>query len=577
MSSSAGKRKAVVEKKSESPAAASPKTVSPKVGSKKRTGTMAATVEEAKKFLGDDESSSEEEDTPKSKKGKTPEKKTASPKTAAKASPKAKKDDDKAKKMKRAGTMDVTVAEAKGFLDDDDEKKVKSRDIKDGHATRGKAHAKEVLTDLLDTSKAKPEDITDDDRQKAASRLRMVFRLIDRDRSGVVDREEIGAALRSLGMKFTQAKITKVFKAVAAERGVAEKKVESITADEFVKYMMVKLHGEKKAAAASSSSSTTTTTSSSPAPKKTSAPAPSPSAASSSSSSSSSSSAPALGRAGSIANFYTQFAGMHDEIASAHPATALDAHANPAGPEFDLGLEGAFNQFTILVGSFQPHLAKPLFDRNPGEHLRNKGFNIVFTNSLSEFITLLPKADIAWIVSFMNDRGSETAKFVQAVRTFHERGGGLFIWGDNSPLFVEANLVLRDLLGTHLEGDTPGGKELKVGESSLVPGQFGRHLITSGIVNLHEGITICYPTNTDRLYTLGTSSNNHPCVSYADYGQGLTSDNVGRIVVDCGYTKMYDEYWKTAGTRRYVVNACVWLLGLDHKMAHGRPLSTKEA
>jgi hypothetical protein len=47
----------------------------------------------------------------------------------------------------------------------------------------------------------------------------------------------------------------------------------------------------------------------------------------------------------------------------------------------------------------------------------------------------------------------------------------------------------------------------------------------------------------------------------------------GRIVVDCGYTKLLPHHWaKTAGTERYVRNVAVWLLALDYRIKIGAPL-----
>lgn len=47
----------------------------------------------------------------------------------------------------------------------------------------------------------------------------------------------------------------------------------------------------------------------------------------------------------------------------------------------------------------------------------------------------------------------------------------------------------------------------------------------------------------------------------------------GRIVVDCGFTKLLPHHWvKTAGTERYVRNAAVWLLALDYRAKIGAPL-----
>jgi len=74
---------------------------------------------------------------------------------------------------------------------------------------------------------------------------------------------------------------------------------------------------------------------------------------------------------------------------------------------------------------------------------------------------------------------------------------------------------------------------------------------------------------------LATSSDNHPAVCYAD-NEALQDDKVGRIVVDCGYTKNYFS-WQEAGTARYIVNACVWLLGLEHKTLHKIPIIGKNS
>jgi len=109
-------------------------------------------------------------------------------------------------------------------------------------------------------------------------------------------------------------------------------------------------------------------------------------------------------------------------------------------------------------------------------------------------------------------------------------------------------------------------------------GSFGPHIITTGVIKLFEGITICYPVmDTSKpsatpvpkglgpLKVLASSSDDHPAVSYAD-NESLGSNSVGRIIVDCGWTKMYCS-WKEAGTARYISNATIWLLGLEHKLS----------
>jgi hypothetical protein len=64
-----------------------------------------------------------------------------------------------------------------------------------------------------------------------------------------------------------------------------------------------------------------------------------------------------------------------------------------------------------------------------------------------------------------------------------------------------------------LIGNTPGTGTLSVGLPTTT-GQFGRHLITSGIVKLYEGVTICYPKKLGILKVLATSTNQNPGKNY---------------------------------------------------------------
>jgi hypothetical protein len=49
---------------------------------------------------------------------------------------------------------------------------------------------------------------------------------------------------------------------------------------------------------------------------------------------------------------------------------------------------------------------------------------------------------------------------------------------------------------------------------------------------------------------------------------------VGRILVDVGFTKLWKE-WENAGTARYYGNAAVWLLGLDYRLKFNYPVQGK--
>src|SRR5690348_13761448 len=99
------------------------------------------------------------------------------------------------------------------------------------------------------------------------------------------------------------------------------------------------------------------------------------------------------------------------------------------------------------------------------------------------------------------------------------------------------------------------------------PGEFDeKSILFAGVNYLYEGITICYPVKEDGselpkdhpLMTLATSSNGKPVICAME-----RSEKGGRVVVDSGFTKLFPQYWKTAGQARYVVNACVYLVDVE--------------
>lgn len=65
-----------------------------------------------------------------------------------------------------------------------------------------------------------------------------------------------------------------------------------------------------------------------------------------------------------------------------------------------------------------------------------------------------------------------------------------------------------------------------------------------GLNNLHEGITICHPVKLHKDFEIfGYNSNNEPLILYSE-----ENENHGRIVIDTGFTKLYPEFWRNAGT-----------------------------
>jgi len=288
----------------------------------------------------------------------------------------------------------------------------------------------------------------------------------------------------------------------------------------------------------------------------------------------------ALARNKSIIDFYNQNAGLQTIS-----GVELDEHKNPKGSEFDLGRDDAFTQFKVLIGKFF-QIKTDIDKQNMKDHaleqpkaaLKAKGFQVEIVDNEKEFLEKLVEADVAWILSaheFITKDTDVQAKFLDTVVEYHNSGGGLFIWAENDPFYFHANLILQKLLNVKVSGNDPAKLDLTLGDSST-KGHFGGHLVTTGLNHLFEGDSVSFIEDTksitDKLEIIATSSGGHP-VLFA--GNTATFDkHAGRIFVDCGFTKLF-MHWDTAGTARYVKNACVWLLGLDHRIASDAPLRGK--
>jgi molecular chaperone DnaK len=231
-----------------------------------------------------------------------------------------------------------------------------------------------------------------------------------------------------------------------------------------------------------------------------------------------------------------------------------DRFGNAAGNQYDLGRDGAFGDFHVhIFNAVGNNMALAI------EALKEKGFSVTASHDIGDAVSRVGKhLDVLWIISGHYHGPSFNEREIQELVEFHKSGKGLYVWTDNDPYFGHANQILPRLLGTKVIGDTPANRVLKEGDG-IQAGTFKEHLITTGIVNLYEGVTISYPEPLGRLIPLATSSDGHPVISCYD---GMHGE--GRILVDCGFTKL-SLNWDTAGTGRYVKNATVWLLGLERK------------
>ena len=148
----------------------------------------------------------------------------------------------------------------------------------------------------------------------------------------------------------------------------------------------------------------------------------------------------------------------HAAIDGDFEGAQMDIYGNPSGSGFDLARDGAFEGFKILVlcaylGEGCPDALKTL----AVPELSRKGFAVKICTTVDDFTQELRQHlyHVAWIISGNSFEGDQEA-FLSEVKKFHEFGRGLMIWGDNSPYFVHANVVLRSCSNlssraTHLE------------------------------------------------------------------------------------------------------------------------------
>src|SRR3990167_9687183 len=119
-----------------------------------------------------------------------------------------------------------------------------------------------------------------------------------------------------------------------------------------------------------------------------------------------------------------------------------DNHGNAKGSEFDLGVDGAFDSFEIVVlqvCSFTNEHCVRAFQQ--------KGFKYQWHSTIpspKELALILESPSVCqlWLIS----AGGEpkiTTEHCEVIGKFFRSGGSLSVWGDNEPLFVEANILTQ--------------------------------------------------------------------------------------------------------------------------------------
>ncbi|RKG85966.1 hypothetical protein [Corallococcus terminator] len=233
---------------------------------------------------------------------------------------------------------------------------------------------------------------------------------------------------------------------------------------------------------------------------------------------------------------------------------ARDGFGNAGGNQNDLAVDGAFDGQTVAVLQFYT----TNFDFSlPKAALKEKGFSVYrWVNSApspQELRKGLQKACQLWIISDSTRR--LTPEHVKVIKEFFDAGHGVYIWGDNEPYYADANVVGEALLGTSMQGDVIGDQTVGLRKDGAGPGLLRRHLLTTGLEYLYEGITIATIQPNPQLTPLLHGSAGNMVAAFYDNGGK-------RAIFDGGFTRLYNK-WDTAGTARYVKNAAAWLTNVE--------------
>jgi len=232
-----------------------------------------------------------------------------------------------------------------------------------------------------------------------------------------------------------------------------------------------------------------------------------------------------------------------------------DNFGNAKGNQYDLAVDEAFKGQTIAVlhlytgGGFDFEL--------PKNALAEKGFSVYrWKNRVppaADLKAALKKSCQLWIISGASRQLNE--EHLAVIKDFFEQGKGIYIWGDNTPYYGDANFISKALIGTEMNGNTSGQKVVNLQMEEKKVGLTPNHLITTGIQNIYEGHTIATITeHKDLTPIIYGSANNLVTAVYEKKGR--------RLILDGGFTRLYVK-WDEAGTGRYVKNAAAWLVNYE--------------
>ena len=245
---------------------------------------------------------------------------------------------------------------------------------------------------------------------------------------------------------------------------------------------------------------------------------------------------------------YTQWAG-HNDVKSA----PKDKYGNPNGTNYDLLRDGSMKGYKILIINLCPEWdicgQRENYD-NPIKALENKGFEVIYRDEFpADFARISDCLCQVWLIS--GNVRTITDEQIRQIKAFYNQGKGVYLWADNDPFYADVNPIVKDLFGSKMSGDYIGKKVIGVQKRIKDVGIVAGHLISTGISNFYEGVTISHVDMTQYLKPLVYSSDKKVVTAYSDV-------DGKRLLIDGGFTRLCVD-WDSAGTDRYIVNAAGWL------------------
>lgn len=147
-------------------------------------------------------------------------------------------------------------------------------------------------------------------------------------------------------------------------------------------------------------------------------------------------------------------------------------------------------------------------------------------------------------------------RLVDIAVDYFNRGGNIFIFGDNLPFVHQGNMILgRIFKNVHMYGDVKANKIIHK-KGRFGAGFIKEHPLFDGIKRMFEGVTLSTINMNAEVKPLIYDNSKKVVAAYYD-------NNGHRLVIDCGWTKLhpYGFFQKSLfkSLKRYLINMLAYL------------------